>query len=119
MKMMWPCLLYVVLIASGAFIACSQFETGYFQNKVDQATQDMVARRYGEPHKVDKLSEERSIWTYFDRGTSTTGYGSYARPSSCKAYLLTCDQSGILRDWQQQKCASESSVIIEPSSSHN
>lgn len=46
---------YAVLIGGGALVACSQFETGYFQSKVGQATQDAVAHRYGEPHKIDKL----------------------------------------------------------------
>jgi hypothetical protein len=97
---------YLLDVGLVVLFACSQFETGYFQSKVDQVTQDVVAGRYGAPHKVDTLPEGRSVWTYYDRGSGTAGYGSYARPSRCKAYLLTFDQSGVLRDWKQQDCAS-------------
>lgn len=94
-------------VALVALFACSEFETGYFQHRVDQVTRDVVANRYGAPHKVDKLSEGRSVWTYFDRGSSTTGYGNYASRSRCKAYVLTFDHAEILRDWKQQDCTSE------------
>lgn len=110
---------YLILAGFGILFGCSQFETGYFEHKVGQVTQDIVASRYGAPHTVDKLSEGRSVWTYFDRGSSTAGYGGYAPPAPCKAYLLTFDQSGVLRDWKQQGCTSQEKMISEPSSNHN
>jgi hypothetical protein len=87
---------HLLCVGFGALLACSQFETGYFQNKVDQVTQ----------HKTDEFPGGRAVWTYFDRGSSTAGYGGYAPPAPCKAYLLTFDQSGVLRDWKQQDCTS-------------
>lgn len=84
--------------------ACSQFESAYFQNMVNQVTRDVVASRYGTPHKVDELPDGGTVWTYFDRGSVTTGFGSYAHSSQCKAYLLTFDESEVLRDWKQQDC---------------
>lgn len=107
---------YLILAGLGVLLGCSQFETGYFQSKVDHVTQDVVAGRYGAPHKMDPLSEGRVVWTYFDRGSSTAGYGGYAPPPPCKAYLLTFDQSGVLRDWKLQDCASSQDTISEPSS---
>lgn len=35
-------------------MACTGFETGYFQGRVDEATAQTVASRYGEPHKVER-----------------------------------------------------------------
>lgn len=110
-----PCLLLVVI---GALCACSEFETGYFQDKVNQVTQEVVARRYGAPHKLDKLQDGRSVWTYFDRGSGTSGYSGYARASYCRAYVMTFDQTEVLRDWQQQDCATRPATITEPFVDH-
>lgn len=106
-------------VAFVALFACSEFETGYFQSKVDHATQNVVAGRYGMPHKEERLPGGRSVWTYFERGSSTVGYTGHAESSKCQAYLLTFDQSGVLRDWKQQDCTSQSGPITEPSSDHN
>ncbi|MEK7760990.1 MAG: hypothetical protein AAB433_05385, partial [Nitrospirota bacterium] len=56
--------LVLVLIFCGA---CGEFETGYFQSKVNQVTQDEVAKRYGMPHKQEKQPDGHSLWTYFVR----------------------------------------------------
>ncbi|OQW33897.1 MAG: hypothetical protein A4E19_19190 [Nitrospira sp. SG-bin1] len=108
----------VSAIGLAVLSACGQIETGYFQSKVDQVTQDVVARRYGTPHRVDKLSDGRSVWTYFDRGSGTTGYGGYAPSSRCWAYVLTFDQTEVLRDWRQQDCTASSATTVPPSD-HN
>lgn len=110
---------YLALVGFGVLLGCSQFETEYFQHKVGQVTQDVVANRYGAPHQVDKLQEGPVVWTYFDRGSSTAGYGGYASPAPCKAYLLTFDQSDILRDWRLQDCTSQQETISEPPLDHN
>lgn len=109
---------YLVLIGCWVMPACGQIETGYFQSKVDHVTQDVVVSRYGAPHKVDKLPEGRTVWTYFDRGSSTTGYGGYASSAGCKAYVLTFDHAEVLRDWKQQDCTSQPGTITEPLSNH-
>lgn len=110
----WPMLFGLVLL-----FACSYFETGYFQDKVNQVTQDIVASRYGAPHKVDELLEGEVVWTYFERGSGTTGFGSYAPQSECKAFVLTFDEAAVLRDWKQQDCGSQRGPSTEPSSNHN
>lgn len=106
----------LLLIGFGVLWACGLLETGYFQTQVGQVTQDAVARRYGEPHKVSKLSEGRTVWTYFERGSSTAGYSGYVSRGPCKAYLLTFDQDGVLRDWQQQNCTSWKTTTGSPPS---
>jgi hypothetical protein len=118
MKLILQCSRHLLFVGFGALFACSEFETAYFQSKVDQVTQDAVARRYGPPHKIDKLPEGRSVWTYFDRGSSTIGYG-YALAPMCNAYLLTFDQPGVLRDWNQQDCSSQPKLPNGSSSDHN
>lgn len=106
-------------VAGVALLACSEFETTYFQNKVNQVTQNVVAGRYGMPHKEERLPAGGSVWTYFDRGSGTVGYSGRAASHKCEAYLLTFDQSGVLRDWEQQDCTSQSGPITEPSSDHD
>lgn len=106
-------------VALVALSACSELETGYFRSKVGQVSQNLVANRYGPPYKVDKLQTGGSVWTYFERGSSTVGYTGRAGSHKCKAYLLTFDQSGVLRDWKQQDCAPQPGPITEPSSDHN
>lgn len=106
-------------IALVALFACNEFETGYFQSKVDQVTQNVVAGRYGMPHKEDRLPAGGSVWTYFDRGSGTVGYSGRAESNKCNSYILTFDQSGVLRDWKQQDCTSQFGPITESPSDHN
>jgi hypothetical protein len=99
--------------------ACGEFETGYFQSKVNQVTQEEVIKRYGAPHQQDKQTDGRALWTYYVRGSGTSGYSGYARAEYCRAYLLTFDQQGILRDWREQDCAMKPAKITEPFSDRN
>jgi hypothetical protein len=99
--------------------ACGEFETGYFQSKVNQVAQDEVAKRYGMPHKQEKQPDGHSLWTYFVRGSGTSGYSGYARTEYCRAYLLTFDQQGMLRDWHDQDCATPPAKITDPFSDRN
>lgn len=94
----------LMLVGFVLLLACSQFESGYFKSKVNQVTQEVVAGRYGIPHKVKELPERGVVWTYFDRGSGTAGYDNYVSASQCTAYHLTFDESGVLRDWKQQDC---------------
>jgi len=105
----------VLAVLSG----CGEFETGYFQSKVNQVTQEEVAKRYGTPHKQEKQPDGRSLWTYYVRGSGTSGYSGYARAEYCRAYLLTFDQQGMLRDWHDQDCATKPAKITEPFSDRN
>ncbi|HSE57285.1 MAG TPA: hypothetical protein VLA99_01145 [Nitrospiraceae bacterium] len=91
----------VILIAS----ACSRIETNYFQGKVNEATHQQVANRYGVPHKIELPDENHRTWIYFERGSAVSGYAGYGRPEPCRAYHLTFDQEGILRDWSEQSCS--------------
>jgi hypothetical protein len=91
----------VVAVLSG----CSEFETKYFKDRVGEVSQEIVARRYGAPHRAEQLTDGRSVWTYFDRGSGTSGYAGTARSSYCRAYLLTFDQQNVLREWRQQDCS--------------
>lgn len=111
--------LRLLSVACAALSACSEFETAYFKNKVDHVTQNVVAGQYGMPHKEERLPAGGSVWTYYDRGSGTVGYSGHAASNKCEAYLLTFDQSGVLRDWKQQDCTSQSGPITEPPSNHN
>jgi hypothetical protein len=93
-------------LLSGALVlaACSDMEGTYFRQRVNEATQDAVGRRYGTPHKVDRLEDGRSTWTYYERGSGTSSFTGYAKSSYCRAYVLTFDAQGVLRDWREEGC---------------
>lgn len=76
----------------------------YFQDGVNEATQAMVGKRYGTPHKVQPSTDGGETWTYFERGSGTAGFSGQARGGGCRAYVLQFDKQTILRDWQQQPC---------------
>jgi hypothetical protein len=94
---------WIAVVLMG-LVACAGYETEHFKGRVNEATEVMVAKRYGLPHKVEQLGDDREVWTYFDRGSGTSSYAGTARSTSCIAYLLTFDGQGILRAWQQQEC---------------
>lgn len=89
----------------GLFVlsACSA-SSKYFQDGVNEATQEMVGKRYGSPHKTQSASDGGEVWTYFERGSGTAGYGGQVRGGGCRAYVLTFDQQTVLRRWEQQQC---------------
>jgi hypothetical protein len=94
---------WIAVVLMG-LVACAGYETGYFKDRVNEATEVMVAKRYGLPHKVEQLKGDQTVWIYFDRGSGTASYAGTARSTFCVAYLLTFDRQGILRVWQQQEC---------------
>lgn len=96
----------VLICALGVGSACSEFETQYFKDHVDEVTAERVAKRYGPPHKVEQHEGHQTVWTYFERGSATSSYAGTARLSFCRAYVLTFDREGVLRGWQQLDCRS-------------
>jgi hypothetical protein len=94
---------WVVAVLIGA-VACAEFETGYFQDRVNEVTVQTVVSRYGPPHKIEQREGDQTVWTYFDRGSATVGYGGTAHSTFCRAYVLTFDRKEILRGWQQRGC---------------
>lgn len=97
-----------------ALTGCGELEGRYYQGGVNQATEESVAKHYGAPHSHERMPDGRSIWTYYDRGSGTSGYSGFARASYCQAYILTFDQNEILRDWRQRDCSSRPARITEP-----
>ena len=93
---------WIAVVMMGS-VACAEFENGYFQGRVNEATEQIVAKRYGSPH-IEQREGHQTIWTYFDRGSATSGYVGTARSPFCRAYVLTFDRQEILRSWQQQEC---------------
>ena len=58
--------------------ACSG-SSKYFHDAVNEATQEMVGKRYGSPHKTQAATGGGEIWTYFERGSGTAGSGGQPR----------------------------------------
>ena len=71
--MVGPIFRCLPVLALGLLCACGEFGTGYFQGQVNQATQEVVAKRCGTLHKLDNLPDGWSVWTYFDRGRARVG----------------------------------------------
>ncbi len=92
-----------VLLGLIVLSACSG-SSKYFQDAVNDATQEMVGKRYGRPHKIQSSADGGEIWTYFERGSGTAGFGGQVRGGGCRAYVLTFDKQAVLRSWQQQSC---------------
>lgn len=101
MRRIW--LLRVVPMVLGSLLSCSD-EGEYFKKKVNEATMDHVAKRYGSPHKMEELDGNQTQWTYFKRSSGTVGYTGIARGEACQAYVLTFDKHNILHDWKQVPC---------------
>jgi hypothetical protein len=76
----------------------------YFQDKLNEATQDMVSERHGQPHRVQSLPDGGQQWTYFKRGSGIATYSGQSRGGLCRAYVLSFDSDRVLRAWQQQSC---------------
>lgn len=109
----------VMIGMTSVLAACGEFEAGYFQDRVNEATQTIVAKRYGAPHKMEPQADGWVQWVYFERGSGTSGYSGYARAAYCRAYRMTFDRTGVLRDWRQDDCATKPATIIEPFSDRN
>ncbi len=93
-------LVLLVLVAT----SCGLIETQYFKDRVNEVTQERVARRYGPPHKAEPLQNGGETWIYYDRGSATASYAGYAESKYCRTYILSFDKEGVLRDWNEQTC---------------
>lgn len=87
-----------------AMMSCGFMGGDYFQDRVNEATQDTVEKKYGAPHQRRDLTDGGETWTYYRRGSATASYAGQSRDSSCRAYVLTFDKERVLRDWKRESC---------------
>jgi len=99
----WEGTLAGIVVGLLVLSACSG-SSKYFHDAVHEATQEMVGKRYGSPHKTQAAADGGEIWTYFERGSGTAGFGGQVRGGGCRAYVLTFDKQTVLRGWEQQPC---------------
>lgn len=99
----WRVRLAGTVLSLLALSACSG-GSKYFQDAINQATQDMVGKRYGTAHKTQATVDGGEVWTYFERGSGTASFGGQVRGSGCRAYVLTFDKERVLRRWEQLPC---------------
>ncbi len=98
-----PIISGTTLVGFFVLAACSS-GVKYFGDAVNDATQVMVGKRYGAPHKVQSSTDGGETWTYFERGSGTAGFSGQVRRGACQAYVLTFDKQTVLRGWQTQPC---------------
>ena len=99
----WEGMLAGIVLGLLVLSACSG-SSKYFHDAVNEATQEMVGKRYGSPHKTQAAADGGEIWTYFERGSGTAGFGGQVRGGSCRAYVLKLDKQAVLRGCEQQPC---------------
>ena len=97
--------LSLLLPVLAGIVSCGYFtESKYFESRVGEATQQMVDHRYGRPHKIQSEQNGGETWTYYERGSATASFAGSSKASFCRAYQLTFDREGILKDWKQEHC---------------
>ena len=76
-----------------ALVACESQQERYFRRNVNRASQDVVAKQFGPPHRAQELTTGETVWAYEAR-----------EGSDCSSYILRFDQTKVLRDWKERKC---------------
>jgi hypothetical protein len=76
-----------------ALSACEGQQERYFRKNVNRASQDLVAKQFGPPHRAQELTTGETVWVYESRGRA-----------DCTAYILRFDQTKVLRDWKEREC---------------
>lgn len=98
----WISLLCVALTG---LISCTPWEVTYLQTAVDKANQAEVRDRFGAPHATRPLNAGGSEWSYQYRSSAVGPMGGYDTGDAyCREYLLTFDDTNILRGWRKQPC---------------
>lgn len=97
---------YVMFFLVAAMLSsCTPWRSSYLIQVNNHATQDDIVVKLGPPDRKQPLSDGREIWAYRYTGSSVYGnQGNVYGSSSCREYILTFDQSKILRDWVRQSC---------------
>jgi len=122
-----------LLILIGMQIGCSHWRDDFFDDGVDEITQEDVRKKLGKPHIVkDPFLSEEITWTYRygvsesemnPMGVKTLGQGINVLADTaasligkggggvkqrervlCVRYVLTFDGSQILREWTREPC---------------
>jgi hypothetical protein len=122
-----------LLILIGLQIGCSHWRDDFFDDGVDEITQEDVRKKLGKPHIVkDPFLSEETTWTYRygvsesemnPLGVKTLGQGINVLADTaasligkgggggqqrervlCVRYVLTFDESQILREWTREPC---------------
>lgn len=130
--LLWSSLAVVIISLS----ACTHWRDSYLKGAVEEATQDEIVAKLGEPwRKKDSLLRGESTWIYRytltkseldPMGVNTLGKGVTQAANTaasmigqgdanlavdkpqCFHYVLTFDQSKILKDWVRESCSSTS-----------
>lgn len=72
-------------------------EDNYFKDRVNAATRDLVAKRYGVPLLKEPASDGGEAWLYEDRIYSGGFEKATTHLSTCRTHWLTFGADGILK----------------------
>ena len=127
------CFFLCVFIIIGIQLGCSHWRDDFFDDGVDELTQEDVRKKLGKPHIVkDPFLSEETTWIYrygvsesemnpigvktigqgvnvlADTAASIIGKGEGKKAQRervlCVRYVLTFDESKILRKWKREPC---------------
>lgn len=89
--------LSLLLVIAGCAVFVPK-ETLYLRSAQDQATQEEVRQRLGQPTLVSSTQSDTSVWVYqfrtYDPGARASATGTW-----CDEYVLTFDGQAVLRRW--------------------
>jgi len=92
-------LLSLILLVTGCALFVPE-ESRYLRSAQDQATQEDVLQRLGQPRSTATTQMGEAVWVYEVRSIEPMSQNSWATLGSwCSEYILTFDKSGILRQW--------------------
>ncbi|MGQ0810762.1 MAG: hypothetical protein ACT4OO_05995 [Nitrospiraceae bacterium] len=93
----------LLILMPSLLIGCSVFvpeESRYLRTAADQATQDQVRQRLGQPATTSFSQGGQSVWVYEVRQLEPGSQSSWSAAGSwCDEYALTFDKGGVLRQW--------------------
>jgi hypothetical protein len=102
---------YVILpILLGLLSSCaSPWQDEYLRRSERNATQDIIAERFGPPHQSTILPNGDETWMYqYSEHTLTLAQEQTRTPpgrnDDCKQYILTFTKDKILWNWMRQDC---------------
>lgn len=93
---------FAILLTLGCSLFMSK-ESLYLRGATNQATQEQVRLKLGEP-KTTKLTQAGDpVWVYEVRDIEPMSQSSWSTLGSwCDEYTLRFDTAGVLRDWSHQ-----------------
>lgn len=92
------------IVCLGA-LSCASGNAGYLDKSVNHATEQEIQKRFGNPQMTSALGKGGTEWTYRYRSSQVGPFGGVdSGGAACREFVLTFDETHILRKWKRQMC---------------